>query len=302
MRARVPFLASASSDLDEGYADESDAGSDVPQRQSPRKAFVARGIRSLVGYTPAQSEVDEESFDVPVPIRTSTPVFSQTPHRKTSPIPPTYSESELETSRSMTAGFSTPKPRRTARELNPAYAAELEAQADAFHRLGLLGRCFEVWLQSEDWIRRTTEQIDAVRDNLLLRETLTRWRDLHDAHLKLPGTADAHYAHRLQQQAIDQWLKKLRQKRLEAKEKQFIYAVEHVTTMRTWQTWRRKLVNRRTEIWAADLKRREAVAATKVREHALRGVFDVGIAKECADHRHGGIEREPSRLTFTMSP
>lgn len=275
MRARVPFLASASSDLDEGYADESDAHSDVQQRQSPRKAMATRANRKLVGYTPVQSDADDDTFDVPQPIRTSTPVAVQTPHRDPKPTsPPTYSESEMETSQSVTVHF-TPKPQRATAELDSAVEAQMEAQADTFHRLGLLGRCFEVWLQSEEWIRRTTEQIDSVRTTLLLRQTLSRWRELHDAQLQLAGTAEAHYAHQLQRQAIDKWMEKLRDRRLEAKERQFRHAVQHVATLGAWQRWRRKLVNRRTAVWAADLKRREYLVKQQVDMTRLRWAFTV---------------------------
>ncbi|WVR00234.1 hypothetical protein IAU59_007376 [Kwoniella sp. CBS 9459] len=103
VKSRVPFLASASSDSDEGFADESARIRDEVQseiaayaRPSPRKEMSKNrkerhhdgrlGSRSLVGYTPDHSfendndndqEADLSSFMPPV--RTSTPIFAQTP-------------------------------------------------------------------------------------------------------------------------------------------------------------------------------------------------------------------------------
>ncbi|WVF73053.1 hypothetical protein IAT40_007871 [Kwoniella sp. CBS 6097] len=105
VKSRVPFLASASSDLDEGFADESgriqdEARSEILNtRPSPRKEMdrkrhgnhhdhhdrrrQGRRSRSLVGYTPDHSfqrdndQEDDLSSFIP-PIRTSTPIFAQT--------------------------------------------------------------------------------------------------------------------------------------------------------------------------------------------------------------------------------
>ncbi|RDB21456.1 hypothetical protein Hypma_011541 [Hypsizygus marmoreus] len=53
-----------------------------------------------------------------------------------------------------------------------------EAEADQFRKDRLLERCWEVWKQGFQWIIKTNEQIGEARDNLLLRLSLQRWRNM----------------------------------------------------------------------------------------------------------------------------
>ena len=168
VRARVPFLASASSDLDEGYADgetyDGDSESLVrAARPSPRRE-LAKGdqTRSLVGYTPSQS-IDYDVVSLNPPIRTSTPVYAQEHGygRSTPPLPP-YSVSDvsevLDESSRLIEGVTTPRASQSPwpssdPKLDELAVRELERRADDFYNTGLLGRCWDVWLQAADWVQ-----------------------------------------------------------------------------------------------------------------------------------------------------
>ncbi|WWD03517.1 hypothetical protein V865_001569 [Kwoniella europaea PYCC6329] len=123
LRARVPFLASASSDLDEGFAPsnheyQNEGVSFINQlRPSPRKeirlsrrrersrihekgGYSRNGnvSRSLVGYTPDQSfngdNHTDDLLDFDPPIRTSTPIGRSPKYQQhSSTNPPAYSDS-----------------------------------------------------------------------------------------------------------------------------------------------------------------------------------------------------------------
>jgi protein SFI1 len=169
LRARVPFLASASSDLDEGFATPSDHNEQYrhPTRPSPRK--VVERSRSLVGYTPTPSlldDDDESRFDTAEfdpPVRTSTP--NRAYRRSESPDLPPYSISDVsealmdEDDTSLLEGPSTPK--AYTRDLKDRHVweseeeqdGELERRADDFFATGLLGRCLDVWSHSATWIQ-----------------------------------------------------------------------------------------------------------------------------------------------------
>lgn len=294
MRERVPFLASASSDLDEGFASESDAGSEATPRESPRKT-IEDSLRSLVGYTPDNSGMSSELY--PPPMRTSTPVHAQdfdwygitSRSRAMTPTPPPYSESEANSTiisspikARVLDGMVTPKARQVLvsidDELDAAIVREMERRADTFHRLGLLGRCWGAWSQSAAWIQRTTSQIDSVRDTILLRQSLAKWRTIHEFRLTQPGTADAHYAHKKQQEVIDRWLARLRDRRLEKLEQQYGVDRETDAKRRVWRTWRTKHVQIQTRRWEDDLKKREAVAVQHLNRNSLRRTFDVSCS------------------------
>ncbi|WWD19587.1 hypothetical protein CI109_104048 [Kwoniella shandongensis] len=89
-RARVPFLASASSDLDEGFAPEEDGGANIeeaslihttrpsPRKEIGRKKWKKDDSQSFVGYNSPDFDSDLLSFDPP--IRTSTPVSAHHHH------------------------------------------------------------------------------------------------------------------------------------------------------------------------------------------------------------------------------
>lgn len=186
VRSRVPFLAGASSDLDEAFGDtsysadgESVASSEpavgYPHRLDSRKRRSAIQMqadekhhhsRSLVGYTPDPSlDVSHLSLDL-LPARTSTPVNAQ--YRGFGPTPPPYSVSETPVTPSeqynlteedtiLIEGLATP--RASARDweeqqlLEEEVIREMERRADQFRETGLLGRCFDVWVQANDWIQ-----------------------------------------------------------------------------------------------------------------------------------------------------
>ena len=168
VRARVPFLASASSDLDEGYADGETYDGDGESlmgatRPSPRRE-LAKGdqTRSLVGYTPSQS-IDYEVVTLNPPIRTSTPLYAQElGYGRSTPHLPPYSVSDtseaLDDSSRLTEGVTTPKAPDSPwpssdPKLNELAVQELERRADNFYSTGLLGRCWDVWSQAADWVQ-----------------------------------------------------------------------------------------------------------------------------------------------------
>lgn len=198
VRARVPFLSGASSDLDDAFAEtsysadgESVTESESPVqhlRPSPRKSIVSRRTEaadhscSLVGYTPDHSD-DLSSLGLDLlPARTSTPVNA---HHRTivAATPPPYSVSEATASVSeqydLTAedtqlieGLATPK--ASAREweeqrmIQEEAVMEMERRADQFYETGLIGRCFDVWTQANEWIQVSSvysggRLIDSVR-------------------------------------------------------------------------------------------------------------------------------------------
>lgn len=189
VRARVPFLAGASSDLDDAFAegetsysaDGESAESRSPVRllrPSPRKAGYARqrrpfqaafdeeDSRSLVGYTPDQS-LDFSPTGLGLrPIRTSTPLFNNKAvvfESTVSATPPPYSASVTENfdlteeDGLLIQGLSTPKAGvrqlEEERKLEEEVVREMERRADQFYETGLLGRCFDVWAQANDWVQ-----------------------------------------------------------------------------------------------------------------------------------------------------
>jgi protein SFI1 len=167
VKRRVPFLASASSDLDEAYdrTYDGDAESLVlsPSRPSPRKVLEQERSRSLVGYTPVSS-FDLDLLTLDAPVRTSTPVFGRSTSHVPAQTPPPYSVSDVSDSHSLELddedsrlieGLKTPRPpvRLEVEDIDPAVLAELERRADEFYHTGLVGRCWDVWVQSNDWVR-----------------------------------------------------------------------------------------------------------------------------------------------------
>ncbi|WVQ67115.1 uncharacterized protein L199_005310 [Kwoniella botswanensis] len=107
LRARVPFLASASSDIDEGFAPsnheyQNEGVSFINQlRPSPRKELELskrRDRNRSLGYTPDQSfngdNHTNDLLDFDPPIRTSTPIGRSPKYQQhSSTNPPAYSDS-----------------------------------------------------------------------------------------------------------------------------------------------------------------------------------------------------------------
>lgn len=160
-RARLPFLASASSDLDEGFGGSETYEGDGESllnvlRVSPRKAMTRSDrsrARSLVGYTPSQS-VDYGDTSFNPPMRTSTPVYAQE-YAYGPPLPP-YSVSDLSRS-DVFDRSATPKAGvvswNEGKSMEEWVTEEMERKADEFYRTGLLGRCWDVWAGSNQWIQ-----------------------------------------------------------------------------------------------------------------------------------------------------
>ncbi|CAD6580193.1 MAG: hypothetical protein TREMPRED_002685 [Tremellales sp. Tagirdzhanova-0007] len=262
IRARVPFLASASSDLDDGYmdgeADDAGGGSVMIQtRPSPRKELAKEDhSRSLVGYTPNQS-VEYDVNTLHPPIRTSTPVYAQEQgYGRSTPTLPPYSVSEL------VEGMHTPRASQvpwlgSKQEVEDAVIREMERRADDFYQTGMMGRCWDVWYRASDWMQETAQQIDLLRTRILLQQTLVKWRSTHQHFLSLPNTADAHHALHLQDQVLQMWLRRSRQKQLLKREDSFVKSWVDINLKKTWRSWRMELVRKRTERWDRDMKARE---------------------------------------------
>jgi protein SFI1 len=151
IKARVPFLASASSDLDDGFEGD---GESVQIRNSPRRDLKREGRKSLVGHSPSRS-IDYDFASLTAPIRTSTPVNRG---RGSPPLPP-YSVSDVsEGVDSETLGDTQGTPRARVRqleaeELDADVMREMERRADEFFETGLRGRCWDVWAQASEWVQ-----------------------------------------------------------------------------------------------------------------------------------------------------
>lgn len=292
-RFGITFLASASSDLDEGFEASLDdeADGDVASllgldRPSPRKALADRsGSRSLVGYTPDPS-VEYDEITLNPPIRTSTPVYAQpraySSHARparahaslsdsgdSTPDLPPYSVSDTSQHHenlSLDQSYGPVTPTRphisTATEItvdrwDPKVQEDMERRADDFYKLGLAGRCWDVWTQSFNWVKETTDQIDKVRSNLLLRQMLAKWREAYEYQLSLPGTADRHRRLQLQSRALQRWVDRLRAESLERKAEQWIDHKNETLVKGVWQRWRMDVVQRRTERWKREIAKKE---------------------------------------------
>lgn len=151
IKARVPFLASASSDLDDGFEGD---GESVQIRDSPRRILKGDKRKSLVGHSPSHS-IDFDFVSLTAPIRTSTPVNRG---RGSPPLSP-YSVSDVSDGvDSETLGDTQGTPRAGARqlereELDEDVMREMERRADEFFETGLRGRCWDVWAQASEWVQ-----------------------------------------------------------------------------------------------------------------------------------------------------
>jgi protein SFI1 len=148
-------LASASSDLDDGFEGDGESVVDPQLRDSPRKGLQRERGRSLVGHSPAQS-LDYDFASLTAPIRTSTPVYAR---GRGSPTLPPYSVSDVSETLDMdTEGDDHGTPRAVNRqleveELDADVMREMERRADEFYETGLRGRCWDVWAQASDWVQ-----------------------------------------------------------------------------------------------------------------------------------------------------
>ncbi|RXK36991.1 hypothetical protein M231_05755 [Tremella mesenterica] len=264
VKSRLPFLASASSDLDEGFLpDTSDTGGDQSFiksiRPSPRK-ILARDYaksRSLVGYTPSQS-IDYDTITLDPPVRTSTPVHAQ--EGRISPALPPYSASDISVELDVTGASSEfftqtgyedraqtpkPQPKRQERVLSQALVNALEQRADHFYHTGLLGRCLDVWVQAHDWVQETNRKIDQARDRVLLRQMLIGWRRELNYRLSLPNTAEAHRNQHLKRKYLDLWITRWKNADLARKQQQFMAIQRARILEKTWATWNLKFIRQR---------------------------------------------------------
>ena len=298
-RLGITFLASASSDLDEGFepsADDRDAYSLLGlDRPSPRKVLHQNVTRSLVGYTPDIS-IEEEIIEPP--IRTSTPVYAQgrlggdgvtmgLRARSNSPDLPPYSVSDisqiLDTAHSDNDEPSTPRiharspilqtPSRD--KWNDQTLKEMERRADEFYKLGLLGRCWDVWFASHTWLETTIGQIDMVRRKILLRQALIKWKDATEYQLGLPGTADSHRRLHLQSMAMKRWIERIREKRLDVQAEQLLTSLMKKRQRKIWTRWRVSVVEKRTERWRKAIHRKEREFARVKNKRVLFETFSV---------------------------
>ena len=228
------------------------------------------------------------------PIRTSTPVYAQQAtggyHAgQTSPGLPPYSVSDisqaLDISRSLmdeTGDPATPRLHykslitpEISEKWDARTEADMESLADNFYRLGLMGRCLDVWGQSHQWIESTTAQIDRVRKTILLRQILEKWRAACDLQLALPATADRHFKLSQQHRVLALWLERTRVRSLERREEAWVKEQDQVLTKNTWRKWRVEVVRRRTERWQKEVGKKEKSFVKQKRQVLVAKIFEV---------------------------
>ena len=301
-KAKLPFLASASSDLDEGFEPSHDGNVESLlglARESPRKAMgAAREIsRSLVGHTPSPSLSHAfDALNIHPPIRTSTPVYAQY-HRdspadgedadteadaEVSPGLPPYSVSDVSHGLdTLPSDPATPRPRHvelavdTLEKWDARTEREMEALADEFHRLGLICRCLDVWSRAYDWIKSTSDQIDSVRNKILLRQVMAKWLEAHEYQLSLPATADQHRQLHLQRSALRRWAERAKVQRLGRDADAFALVKEEEQMRRTWGRWRVEVTRRRTERWQKEVGKKERLFVRRRNAMLVTNTFDV---------------------------
>jgi protein SFI1 len=296
----VPFLASASSDLDEGFDGDGESLVGAGARPSPRRNIKVQreAAKSMVGYSPSAS-VDYDFASLTAPIRTSTPVNRQ----QGSPSLPPYSVSDVSEILDVDESGSHRTPRAGDRqleeeELDEDVMREMERRADEFFETGLRGRCWDVWAQASDWVQvsiiaykrmsfadmqKTSEQIDTVRSNILLRQTLARWRAVHHHNLTLPNTADAHRTHHLKAAALSKWMERLKAADLAKRGDAFEERAKRKRVEQAWSRWRNRLIKIRTQKWTRDMASREKAFICEKEEKLLSIVLQVRVDTLCGD-------------------
>ena len=299
-RARVPFLASASSNLDEGFEpdeDEPEGAADesvlAQIRPSPRKV-LAHASRRRSSSSKVLWEKQYDGATLEPPLRSSTPVDGT----HSPPLPP-YSESEVsDVSRSgnlVDVSTDTTRSEQLAMEESIAQAVieELERRADAFYRTGLLGRCWDIWGQATGWLQvgavgnaetklrpqSTSSQIDTVRNTILLRHTLQKWRNSSLRMLDLPNTADAHREYYVQSHAFRIWLHRTKERDLLNREIRLTTARQHADVRRCWKIWRGVIGRCRTDQWKRNMESRESRFASVMEAKLLERVCQVRQGK-----------------------
>ncbi|WVR07735.1 hypothetical protein IAU60_004778 [Kwoniella sp. DSM 27419] len=288
VKSRVPFLTSASSDLDEGYDDNPpiiaqtgrDAGynSFVHGRPSPRKEMhrSRREIhRSMVGYTPDQSLVDRVDASFTPPMRTSTPVFARTPRYQQAGRPSAYSLSDVDqivdqSTEDLTAlGLSTPKGSAIVlpstsptwydrlEELPERDRRAMERKAGDFYALGLMGRCWDMWTKTSEFYRVAYRNIPVARDNLLLRQLLERWSQATRRQLTHANTAEQHRSLQLKEAVLRRWQEAAREHQLGLLQDHWSRQRDNRHLMAAFHRWKAAGEKKRTDRWKMDMADKE---------------------------------------------
>jgi protein SFI1 len=138
--------------------------------------------------------------------------------------------------------------------------------------------------------QRTTEQIDTVRSNILLRQTLARWRAVYSRNLALPNTADAHRQHHLKKVVLEKWIARLKAADLEKREVAFVTSTKKDEISRCWTNWRNRLIKNQTQRWTRDMSAREKAFTVRREERLTSAALEVcvGLSQgDLTDDRHG---------------
>ncbi|WVQ72636.1 hypothetical protein IAR50_002195 [Cryptococcus sp. DSM 104548] len=322
VRKRVPFLASASSDLDEGYTGEEESEL-LPSRPSPRKSMLGMEMemereKSSGRYTPAQVDVtvEEDLMSFDPPIRTSTPIYAQ--HQHYSRGPPEYTASDI--SRALEAthdglsalGLTTPRQRKRdieapqtiswvdqIDELPLETRRQMEEKADVFYSYGLMWRCWNMWFKTSEWYRFTYKNITTARNNLLLRQALDTWQRRTQDVLSLPPIADRHHSTNLKRGIFTAWLLRLKQRDLEKREGRLEAAREERTKRQVWVKWEGRWKEAREERWRKEMAEKESNFVQNMRRARLASVF----GRWCLASKHSIVQRrhQTSLLKNTLS-
>ncbi|KAF8636478.1 hypothetical protein AX17_003293 [Amanita inopinata Kibby_2008] len=90
-----------------------------------------------------------------------------------------------------------------------------EKDAEQFYQDRLVERCWETWKNGHHWIIVTNKQIDEARDNLVLRVTLQRWRNIHVARQALYERAGKVLKNRCIRHIFEIWISRFKLKQQE---------------------------------------------------------------------------------------
>nr|XP_018260939.1 uncharacterized protein I303_06656 [Kwoniella dejecticola CBS 10117]OBR83097.1 hypothetical protein I303_06656 [Kwoniella dejecticola CBS 10117] len=292
LRARVPFLASASSDIDEGFAPSIDGHG---HGHGGGSGHSRNGSRSLVWYTPEQSfkldsyRSNQDLLDFDPPMRTSTPVLRSPRYTSTHARldPPAYSVSDVSqalegTTEDLSAlGLTNPKGKCQSPaiqqeqtwmdkldEISESERRFMEKKGDDFYKLGLLGRCWDMWFKTSEFYRVTYKNIPIARNNLLLRQVVEKWTHATRHQLSLPGTADRHRQLHLKLTVLRKWTKRLKDRRLRSIEATWTEERRLIEVRELFNKWKDGAERRRTEKWKIEMAEKE-LALSQRRNNAL---------------------------------
>ncbi|WVO21178.1 uncharacterized protein IAS62_002484 [Cryptococcus decagattii] len=309
VRRRVPFLASASSDLDEGYTGGEESESSI--KASPRAKVAKKGIAN---HTPAET-VDvsgEDSLSFDPPIRTSTPVFAQYPRTG---YPPDYTASDVSQDLEQTieefsaVDLSTPtaQTKQTLQTVSwvdlvddlPLDAkSQMEQKADTFYAYGLTWRCWNMWFKTSEWYRITYKNIITARNNLLLRQMLERWHKSSCRLLSFPPIANRHRERHLKSATLKTWMTKLKERDLDRLEQQLTGRKEIKRIRKAFAHWKGKWDDKRTERWKKDMAERELGFIERRRKNQISAVFQHWRVETC--FRYINTSREQKLISSTF--